>query len=410
MGPERMDVWMEHISRKEYEEWLIRWKDQQIIKVVSGVRRCGKSTLFSMFRELLRSKGVQEAQIIDINFEDLEYEELTDYKKCYLYIKERLASDRMHYIFLDEVQHLEHFEKVVDSLFIKKNCDVYMTGSNAYFMSGELATLLSGRYVELNMLPLSFKEFSSSERMKGQSNKDLFGEYLRLSSFPYLLQLPEDSHYTQEYLENVYNTVLLKDVVARLRISDVNSLERVAKFMFHNIGNKVTIQNISNTLKSAGKGVDHKTVDKYIRGLTDSLVLYEANRYNIKGKQFLTTQSKYYAVDVTLRNMLVRGKESDIGHILENIVYLELLRRGFKVYVGEIQGGEVDFVAVSPEETIYYQVAATTLDEQVLKRELASLEKIPDHYPKYLLTLDEIFGAQDYNGIKKRNVLQWLLE
>lgn len=401
---------MKHIERREYEEWLIRWQEQQIIKVVSGVRRCGKSTLFQMFRKKLHEQGVESEQIIDINFEDLEFEELTDYKMCYQYIKAHLIPDKMNYIFLDEIQHLEYFEKVVDSLFIKQNCDVYMTGSNAYFMSGELATLLSGRYVELQMLPLSFKEFASSERMNGLSKSEVFQEYLRIGSFPYLLQLPEDSRYTQEYLINVYNTVLLKDVVARLRIGDVNSLERVCKFIFHNIGNKVTIQNIANTLKSAGKGVDNKTVDKYLRGLTDSLVLYEATRYNIKGKQFLTSQSKYYSVDVTLRNALVRGRDSDIGHILENIVYLELRRRGYKVYVGEMQQFEVDFVAVDSIETHYYQVAATTLDEQVLKRELASLEKIPDHYPKYLLTLDEIFGNQDYNGIKKRNVLEWLLE
>lgn len=401
---------MKQILRIEYAEWLSRWKEKQIIKVVSGVRRCGKSTLFEMFRNDLYGQGIATEQIIDINFEDLEFEELTDYKKCYHYVKERLVPDKMNYIFFDEVQHLEHFEKVVDSLFIKENCDVYMTGSNAYFMSGELATLLSGRYVELQMLPLSFKEFASSEFMRGLSNQEVFQEYLRIGSFPYLLQLPGDRRYAQEYLENVYNTVLLKDVVARLRISDVNSLERVCKFMFHNIGNKVTIQNIVNTLKSTGKGVDNKTVDKYLRGLTDSLVMYEATRYNIKGKQFLTSQSKYYSVDVTLRNTLVRGRDSDIGHILENIVYLELRRRGYKVYVGEMQEGEVDFVAVSMTSTCYYQVAATTLDEQVLRRELSSLEKIPDHYSKYLLTLDEIFGEQDYNGIKKCNVLDWLLQ
>lgn len=335
-------ILMKQISRIEYEEWLWRWKDHQIIKVVSGIRRCGKSTLFEIFRNKLQEQEVGSEQIIDINFEDLEFEELTDYKKCYRYITERLIPDKMNYIFLDEVQHLAHFEKVVDSLFIKQNCDVYITGSNAYFMSGELATLLSGRYVELQMLPLSFKEFASSERMHGLSNSEMFQSYLRKGSFPYLLQVPDDSRYAQEYLVSVYNTVLLKDVVARLRIGDVNSLERVCKFMFHNIGNKVTVQNIANTLKSAGKGVDNKTVDKYLRGLTDSLVLYEATRYNIKGKQFLTSQSKYYSVDIALRNALVRGQDSDIGHILENIVYLELRRRGYKVYVGEMKEGEVE--------------------------------------------------------------------
>lgn len=401
---------MKQIPRNDYQAWLNRWRNQRIIKVISGVRRCGKSTLFSMFREELLRQRISLEQIITINFEDLDFEELTDYKLCYRYIKERLVPDKINYIFLDEVQHVTHFERLVDSLFIKENCDIYMAGSNTYFMSGALATLLSGRYVELKMLPLSLREFASSERVAGLPRNELFNEYLRLGSFPHLLRIPEESRSAQECLTDLYNTILLKDVVARLRIGNVNSLERVCKFMLRNIGSRLTIQNIANALKTAGKGTDNKTVDKYLRGLTDSLVLYEATRYNIKSKQFLTTQSKYYAVDIALRNALVRGQDSDMGHILENVVYLELLRRGFKVYVGEIQGDEVDFVAMSPTETVYYQVATTTLDEQVLRRELAPLEKIPDNYPKYLLTLDEVFANQDYNGIKKCNVVEWLLD
>ena len=402
---------MERIERKEYLDWLVRWREQQIIKVVSGVRRCGKSTLFAIYRDWLLSQGVDERQIIAINFEDIDYEHLTGYRALYDYIKGLLLPDRMNYIFLDEIQHVEQFEKAVDSLFIKDNCDVYITGSNAYFMSGELATLLSGRYVELKMLPLSFREFCSGLRSgAAQTNAQKFDAYLRMSSFPYALRLPGTGREVQEYLTDLYNTVLLKDVVARARIADVTSLEAVTKFLLHNIGSRVSATKIANTLKSAGKGVDQKTVDKYMRSLTDSLLIYEAARYNIKGKQYLSTQSKYYAVDVALRNTLVKGAASDIGHILENIVYLELLRRGERVFVGELEDGEVDFVTVGPEGTVYYQVAATTLDEEVLKRELAPLQRISDNYPKLLLTLDEVFATADYDGIQTRNVLDWLLE
>lgn len=401
---------MVKINRSEYLDWLIRWRGRQIIKVVSGVRRCGKSTMFDIFRSYLLNDGVRQEQITMLNFENIDYEDLTDYKKLYHYMNERLLPDQMNYIFLDEIQHVANFEKAVDSLFIKENCDVYITGSNAYFMSGELATLLSGRYVELKMLPLSFSEFCGALTETGLSMQQKFARYLEFSSFPYVTRLGLEQRDAKEYLMDIYHTVLLKDVVARLNISDVTSLENVAKFMLHNIGNLVSPTKIANTLKFQGTKVDQKTVDKYLRGLTDSLLLYEAGRYNIKGKQYLTQQSKYYAVDIGLRNVLVRGKDSDVGHILENIVYLELLRRGYRVYVGQLNDGEVDFVAISPEETIYYQVAATTLEESTLERELAPLRKIQDNYPKYLLTLDELFNNVDYEGIKKRNVLEWLLK
>ncbi|MEG0756038.1 MAG: ATP-binding protein [Oscillospiraceae bacterium] len=400
---------MEYIERAEYLDWLKSWREQQIIKVVSGVRRCGKSTLFELYRGWLLQNGVAEEQIIAINFEDVDYEHLGDYRSLYDYIKARLLQDKMNYIFLDEIQHVTHFEKAVDSLFIKKNCDVYLTGSTARFMSGELATLLSGRYVELKMLPLSFREFCSGLTGKELSKAEKFDAYLQGSSFPYTLRLPERGPEVRQYLTDLYNTVLLKDVVTRLRISDVISLEQVAKFLLHNIGSRVSPGKIATILKSAGKGADQKTVDKYIKGLTDSLLLYEASRYNIKGRQYLATQCKYYAVDVTLRNLLVKGSDSDIGHILENVVYLELLRRGYRVFVGDIEDGEVDFVAETGDGPIYLQVAATTLDEDVLRRELAPLQKIPDNYPKLLLTLDDVFAAADYSGIRKCNVLDWLL-
>jgi len=404
---------MKRIERREYLDWLIRHRDKQIIKVVSGVRRCGKSTMFDIYRDYLLEQGVDKSRIIMMNFEDVDYEHLSNYRLLYDHIKQLLSPDKMNYIFLDEIQHVEQFEKAVDSLFLKDNCDVYITGSNAYFMSGELATLLSGRYVEMRMLPLSFKEFCNGLDSQGRelSRNEKFNMYMELGSFPYILKYEYGIQDARDYLRDVYNSVLLKDIVARLKVTDVNTLETVTKFMLHNIGNRVSPTKIANTLKSAGKGVDQKTVDRYIRGLTDSLMFYEATRYNIKGKQFLTTQSKYYTVDIGLRNMLVKGKESDVGHILENIVYLELKRRGFHVYVGQLDGGgEIDFVAINADSISYYQVAATTLEEETLRRELEPFKKIADNYPKYLLTLDEVFGTADYDGIQKRNVLDWLLE
>jgi len=280
--------------------------------------------------------------IIAINFEDIDFEHLTNYRLLYEYIKPLLLPDKMNYVFLDEIQHVDQFEKAVDSLFIKPNVDVYITGSNAYFMSGELATLLSGRYVELKMLPLSFKEFCSGLDNQELSKSEKFNLYTQIGSFPYITKFQHGKRESREYLRDIYNSILLKDVVARLKITDVTNLENITRFLLHNIGNKVSPTKIANTLKSQNKNVDQKTVTKYIRGLTDSLLIYEAVRYNIKGKQFLSTGSKYYTVDVGLRNMLVKGKDSDVGHILENIIYLELLRRGYSVYVGELDDGEVD--------------------------------------------------------------------
>lgn len=402
---------MKLVRRNRYLNWLIQWKERQIIKVISGVRRSGKSTLLEMYREYLLESGVDSAQIISINFEDADHEHLQNYRALYDYIKSIILPGSMNYIFLDEIQHVEMFEKAVDSLFLRKNCDIYITGSNSHFMSGELATLLSGRYVQLCILPLSFNEFCSlaDSELGEQSKSEEFSRYMNISSFPYVLKFSLNERESKDYLRDIYNTILLKDIVKRLNVSDITSLENVAKFLFSNIGSKVSPTNIANTLKSAGKNIDRKTIDKYIKGLCDSLIFYEAARYNIKGKGFLSTQSKYYSVDTALRNMLVQGKDSDVGHILENIVFLELKRRGYDVYVGQYDELEVDFVAISPETTEYYQVTATALDENVLKRELKSLRKISDNYPKYLLTLDNIFGAADYEGIIKMNIIDWLL-
>lgn len=404
---------MKRIERKGYLDFLIRHRDHQIIKVVSGVRRCGKSTLFEIYRDYLLDNGVKQEQMVFINFEELDYEHLNTYKKLYDYLKPLLLSDCKNYVFLDEIQHVEKFEKAVDSLFIKPNVDLYITGSNAYFMSGELATLLTGRYVELKMLPLSFAEYCEGIREYGidAQKRDLFDQYLRDSSFPYTVQQHGKQKDIAEYLRGIYNSILLNDVVARQKTTDVMMLDSVVKFVFDNVGNLVSSSKIANSMTSLGRKIDQRTVEKYLQGLMDSLLVYQVNRYDIKGKQYLASLEKYYVVDLGLREMLLgHGSRRDAGHLLENVVYLELLRRGYQVYIGHLIGGEVDFVAISPTQTIYYQVALSGLDENVLARELAPLQRIKDNYPKILLTTDDVFATADYDGIKKMNVLQWLLE
>ncbi len=410
---------MIRIDRKEYLDFLVKSKDRQIIKVVSGVRRCGKSTLFEIYKDFLIENGVAKNQIISINFEDMDYEELTDYKKLYEYIKSKMIEDKRNYIFLDEIQHVDKFEKVVDSLFIKENTDLYITGSNAYFMSSELATLLSGRYIELKMLPLSFKEYYQAkleyEKLEQKENRILktliqyYNEYIVNSSFPYTLQLDSDLKNIHEYLSGIYNSVLLKDIVARLKISDVMRLESVVKYIFDNIGNLTSLSKIGNTLTSMGRKTDVKTIEKYIRGLTDSLLVHEVSRYNIKGKEFLSTLSKYYVTDLGLRQMILGNRNIDMGHILENVIYLELLRRKGNVYVGQFDKNEIDFVVINSNEIEYYQVALTVLDENTLKRELDAFKNVKDNYPKYLITLDDVMVNTDYDGIKVVNALEWLL-
>lgn len=401
---------MNLIDRKQYLDWLISWKDSHVIKVVSGVRRSGKSKLFEIYRSYLRDHGITGDQVISLNFEDLEFESLTSYRALYDYISARLVPDKMNYVFLDEIQHVEHFEKAVDSLFIKDNVDLYITGSNAYLLSSELATLLSGRYVELKMLPLSFKEFCSAKTNGGKAPTQLFDKYITRGSFPFIAETGIQGSQVRDYLMSLYDTIVIRDVIERLKVSDVSTLRDITKFLLHNVGSRISVKKISDTLSSNGNKTDQKTVAKYLKGLTDSLVLYSAPRYNVRGRQLLTTNGKYYAVDLGLRGALVKTQSSDIGHILENVVYLELLRRGYDVYVGDLDDGEIDFVALGSDETAYFQVSATTLDETTLNRELAPFNKVRDNYPKTLLTLDTLFADANYEGVRKRNVIDWLLE
>ncbi len=397
------------IPRPTYLEQLKNFKDKQLIKVVTGIRRCGKSTLFDLYCNYLKEQGVLPEQIIRINLEDPDHHDLDGYLKLYNLIKEQLIPEKMNYIFLDEVQNVPEFQKAIDGLFIKKNCDVYITGSNAYLLSGELATLLSGRYVEIKMLPLSFSEFI--EGIDDSSDLILkYQRYIQNGSFPYLLKL-ERKQDIQAYLEGIYNTIVLKDIAARKHISDINMLDSVIRYMFDNIGNLCSSTQIANTMTSKGRKISVHTVESYLSALMESFVLYKIGRYDIKGKQYLATGAKYYLADIGLRYYLLGTKKADRGHILENVVFLELLRRGYEVHIGKLGQTEVDFLAINSTGEEYYQVAYTVSDEngETLTRELAPLNAIKDHNPKYLLTMD-FEPLTSHNGIKQINVLQWLLK
>lgn len=397
------------IDRPEYLNQLKSLKDKKLIKVVTGVRRCGKSTLFDLYIDHLLSVGVSEEQIIRINLENLDYYFLQEYLQLYEFITERLVPDKMNYIFIDEVQTIPDFQKAVDSLLIKNNCDVYITGSNAFLLSGELATLLSGRYVEIKMLPLSFKEYISY--FDNQSDLLIkYQNYVQKGSFPYILQLENDRDILA-YLEGIYTSIVLKDIATRNRISDISMLDSVIRYMFDNIGNLCSSTKIANTMTSQGRKISVPTVESYLSGLVNSFILYKAPRYDIKGKQYLSSGAKYYVSDIGLRYYLLGSKKTDFGHILENIVYLELLRRGYDVYVGKVGSAEVDFIAINADGEEYYQVAYTVTDNDgtTLSRELAPLESIKDHNPKYLLTMDFV-PLISHNGIKQINVLDWLLK
>lgn len=393
------------VERKEYLEKLKKWKDKDLIKVITGIRRCGKSTLFELYIRYLKSIGIEENHIISINFENPD-NEFEDYKELYKYVKEQIKDKKQYYIFLDEIQNVTKFQKAVDGLYILKNVDLYITGSNAYLLSGELATLLTGRYVEIKMYPLSFKEYVNYYGKEADERTYL--NYINRSSFPYALNLEEESE-IDTYLDALYNTIILKDVAQRKKITDTSILKTITKFMFNNIGNCLSIKKIADTLKSDGRSISVHTVENYLEALVESYVLNKTPRFDVKGRQYLQSGEKYYATDVTMRYALLGRRNIDAGHILENIVYLELIRRGYKVYVGKTGEKEVDFVAENKEGFTYFQVAYTTREESTLERELSPLQGISDHYPKYILTMD-IDPISDYNGIKKINVLDWLLE
>ena len=384
-----------------------RKEDKNVIKVVTGIRRCGKSSLLRMFCQKVLTEGVTEEQVQELNFEDLDNEPFLNYKVLYAHVKENLCKDRMNYLFFDEIQMVDNFQKVIDSLFLLDNVDIYVTGSNAYLLSGEIATLLTGRYVEIKLFPFSFKEYLSA--LPDDTNLETaYRNYVEEGAFPYVLQLRQDKEMVREYLLGLYNTIVLKDVVSRRKITDVMMLQSVVRFLADNIGNISVIKRISDTMTSLGRKITSHTVENYISALTDSYIFYAVSRYDAKGKQLLKTGQKIYLADVGLRQVVNGTKGGDLGHILENIVYLELARRGGAIYVGKMGDAEIDFVVVKGEEKAYYQVALTVRDETTKKRELAPLQAISDNYPKYLLTMDND-PVVWHEGIKQLYVIDWLL-
>jgi predicted AAA+ superfamily ATPase len=399
------------VIRPNHVQQLAAFRNTRLIKIVSGVRRCGKSTLLELYRAWLLENKVQPRQIIEINMEDADYRHLLDPWALHDYIKARLLPKKMNYIFLDEIQNVSEYQKAVDSLFIKNNVDIYITGSNAYMLSGELATLLSGRYVEIHLLPLSFREYLSAFSRPGALARR-YRDYLINSSFPYTLELAnkeDGKKQIRNYLSGIYNTILLKDIVARKRIADVLILESLVRFLFDNIGCETSTKKIADTMTSAGRKISVHTVESYLSALTDSFILYRVGRFDIKGKQHLKTGNKWYLVDPGLRYFLLGSQIGDEGRVLENIVFLELRRRGYEISFGKIGSAEVDFVAVKKGNPVYFQVALTARERSTLARELRPLDNINDHYPKYLITLDDDPPAT-YNGIQRINALDWLLE
>lgn len=405
------------VQRDEYLNQLKKWKDEQVIKVITGIRRCGKSTLLEMYRDYLKSEGVSDDRIISINFEELEYEELLDYKALYNYIKERLHKTETTYIFLDEIQQVENFQKAVDSLYVKKNTDIYITGSNAYLLSGELATLLSGRYVEINMLPLSFAEFCQIKK-SGDKN-ELFAEYMKNGGLPYITNLGDDSEKIDTYLEGIYNTIIVKDIEERQKrresdpdkrkVTDIALLKNISRFLAGSIGSPISVKSIADYVTSSGRKVSQNTVDDYVEALTDPYIFYPVERYDVLGKQLLKKNRKMYIVDLGLRRHLLARQRYDLGFSLENIIYFELLRRGYSVNIGKVGATEIDFVARKNDNVSYYQVTASMTEESTFEREMSPLKGITDNYPKTVITLDR-FTLGNYEGIEVVNAVDWLLE
>lgn len=402
------------VTRKEYLNQLMAWKDEQVIKVVTGIRRCGKSTLLKQFQDYLLGEGISPEQIIFINFEDLDFEYLLDYKALYAYIKERLCQDKMTYIFLDEIQKVDSFQKVVDSLYVKENTDVYITGSNAYLLSGDLATLLTGRYIEISMLPLSFSEFQECSGLFGEK---ALAEYMRYGGFPYISRMERTDEKADIYLEGIYNTVVVRDIEDRQsrkesdpnkrKITDITLLKTIARYLASVVGSPVSVRSVADYLVSSGRKVSPNTVDDYMEALQESFIFYPVERFDIIGKQLLKLNRKWYIVDLGLRNHILPRKQYDLGFSMENIVYFELLRRGYKVNIGKNGDTEVDFVAQKQGVLYYFQVTADMTNEETFNREIRPLQSIRDNYEKVILTLDHMTPG-NYEGIKVIHLIDWL--
>lgn len=398
-------------NRELYLSQLMQYKDKPLIKVVTGIRRCGKSTLLSLFADHLKNSGISEKNIIRMNFESFELDYISNYREMHNYIKMQILDVKQkYYLLLDEVQMIPSWEKAVNAFLVDANVDIYITGSNAYLLSSELSTLLSGRYVEIKMLPLSFKEYLDFMSSKNHENLQLqFNQYLKFGGLPTVVELLDNTNTIGPFLEGIYNTVLMKDVIERNNVRDSALLESVLKFIAANAGNIVSTKKVSDYLTSSGRKTTADTIDNYLRMLENAFIIYKANRFDLKGKMFLKTLEKYYVVDMGIRNQLTGFRNTDYGHVLENIIYLELIRRGYEVSIGKIGSLEVDFVATKSAERIYYQVSATILDEHTRERELAPLQAIHDNYPKIILTMDQpVFDV--FSGIRIQNIFDFLLE
>ena len=407
------------IERKDYLKELLKWKDEKVIKVITGLRRCGKSTLLNLFQEHLIKNGVKKSQIVAINFEVLEFEHLKDYKKLHEFILSKLSKNRKTYVFLDEIQLVNEYQKAIDSLYIKENVDIYITGSNAYLLSGELATLLSGRYVELNILPFSFKEYCEAKKIGKNASEENLIEYMRFGSLPYIVTMNNVSEKADTYLEGIYNTIIMKDIELRQMRKEMNSnqrkvtdmllLRRLSVYLANSIGSPVSIKSLADYITSSGRKVSQSTIDDYVEALIEPYVFYPVYRYDIVGKRLLKQNRKIYITDLGLRRYLLSKEKYDLGFSLENIVFLELKRRGYAVNIGKVGKTEVDFVVWKGVDISYYQVTASMLDENTFNREISPLKAIKDNYPKTILTLDRL-TLGDYAGIKVVNIVDWLLE
>ena len=398
------------IIREKYLKKMIDAKDTDFIKVITGVRRSGKSTLLLMFRDYLLANGVKEENIVHINFESAKYDDIKDYKDLYKYIEDKVKDEKI-YLLLDEIQSVSSWEKAINSFKVDFNMDIYITGSNAYLLSSELSTLLSGRYIEIKMYPLSFKEFLVFNNYDENNLEEKFNEYLKYGGLPAITLIKGNDELILSYLNDIKNTIVKKDIIDRNNIKDVALLENIIKYLFNNVGSPISSNKISDYLNSnkVVQKSNHQTIDNYLNMLEKSYIIYKADRTDVKSKSLLKTLGKYYVSDSGIRNIILGFRNINEGHLLENIFYLELLRRGYRVNIGKIGDYEVDFVAENPHTIRYYQVAQSISDEDVRAREIRSLENIPDNYEKIILSMDRSIN-NDYNGIKVRNIISWLLD
>lgn len=405
------------IQRKEYLDLLKKWKGEQVIKVITGLRRCGKSTMLALYQDYLRTQGITDDQIVYVNFEELEYETLLDYRELYGYIKSRLHPEKTTYIFLDEIQQVANFQKAVDSLYVKQNVDIYITGSNAYLLSGDLATLLSGRYVEINMLPLSFAEYC--EITNGSDKEILLAQYMQNGGLPYIAKLSNEAEKVDMYLEGIYNTIIVKDIEERQKrkeadpnkrkVNDIALLKNISKFLASSVGSPVSMKSIADYITSSGRSISQSTVSDYVDALVEPYIFYPVERYDVPGKQLLKMNQKMYIVDLGIRRHLLPRKRYDLGASLENVIYLELLRRGYKVNIGKVGAAEIDFVARKGDNVYYFQVTASMVEESTFQREMAPLKAVSDNYPKTIITLDR-YTPGNYEGIQVVHAIDWLLD